>query len=50
LVYIAILDYCCCAARTVNWQGYIHASYQVAEMVFFEYYEYPLFLQIFQLF
>jgi len=32
LVYKAILHYCCCAAKTVNKQGYIHASYQVAEM------------------
>jgi len=37
LVYKVILYYCCCAARTVNKQGCIHASYQVAEMVFFEY-------------
>jgi len=28
------LYYCCCAAKTVNKQGYIHASYQVAEMAF----------------
>jgi len=27
--------YCwCCAAKTVNKQDYIHASYQVAEMAF----------------
>jgi len=32
------LLYCCCAAKTANKQGYIHSSYQVAEMVFFEYY------------
>jgi len=31
--------FCCCAAKTVNKQGYIHASYQMAEMAFFEYYE-----------
>jgi len=31
-------------------QGYIHASYQVAEMLLFEYYEYSFFLQIFQVF
>jgi len=31
-------------------QGYIHASYKVAEMAFFEYYEYSFFLQIFQVF
>jgi len=30
-VYKVILYYCCCAAKTVNKQGYIHASYQVAE-------------------
>jgi len=37
--------YCCCAAKTANEQGYIHASYQVAEneMAFFEYYEYSFF-------
>jgi len=28
------LFYCCCAAKTVNKQDYIHASYQVAEMAF----------------
>jgi len=28
------LYYCCCAAKTVNKEGYIHASYQVAEMSF----------------
>ena len=32
--------YCCCAAKTANKQGHIHASYQVPEMEFFEYYEY----------
>jgi len=37
------LYYCCCDAKTVNKQGFIHASYQVAEMAFFEYYEYSLF-------
>jgi len=26
------LYYCCCAAKTVNKQGCIHASYHVAEM------------------
>jgi len=39
LVYKVILYYCCCAAKTVNRQGYIHVSYLVAEMTFFEYYE-----------
>jgi len=40
--------YCwCCAAKTVNKQRYIHASYQVAEMAIFEYDEYSFFLQIF---
>jgi len=34
LVYKVILYYCCCAAKTVNKQGYIHASCQVAEMAF----------------
>jgi len=28
------LYYCCCAAKTANEQGHIHASYQVAEMAF----------------
>jgi len=28
------LYYYCCAAETVNKQGYIYASYQLAEMVF----------------
>jgi len=28
-----------CAAKTVNKQGYIHASYQVEEMACFKYYE-----------
>jgi len=28
------LYYCCCAAKTANKQGYIHASYQAAEMAF----------------
>jgi len=32
------------AARRRKQQGYIHASYQVAEMAFFEYYEYSFFL------
>ena len=32
--------YCCCTAKTANKQSHIHASYQVAEMAFFEYYEY----------
>jgi len=32
------LYYCCCAAKTASKQGYIHSSYQVVEMVFFEYY------------
>ena len=52
LVYKVILYYCCCAAKTVNKQDYIHASYQVAEMEFFEYYnyEYSFFLQILQVF
>jgi len=31
-------------------QDYIYASYQVAEMTFFEYYECSFFLQIFQVF
>jgi len=30
--------------------SYIHTSYQVAKMAFFEYYEYSFFLQIFQVF
>jgi len=34
------LYYGCCAAKTANKQGHIHASYQVPEMEFFEYYEY----------
>jgi len=29
------LYYCCCAAKTANKQGYIHASYQAAEMAFY---------------
>jgi len=29
-----------CAAKTVNKQSYIHASYQVEEMACFKYYEY----------
>jgi len=33
------LCYCYCAAKTVSKQGYIHASYQVAKMAIFEYYE-----------
>jgi len=33
-----------------NKQGYIYASYQAAEMAFFEYYEYQFFQQIFQVF
>jgi len=33
------LYYWCCAAKTVNNQGYIHASCHVAEMAIFEYYE-----------
>jgi len=44
-----MLYYCCCAAKTIQ-QGYIHASYQVAEMAFFENYEYSFCLQIFQVF
>jgi len=39
LKYSVILYYCCCAAKAVDKQGYVHASYQVAEMAFFEYYE-----------
>jgi len=39
LVYKVILYQCCCAAKTVNNQGYIHASYHVAEMAVFEYHE-----------
>jgi len=50
LAYKVILYYCCCAAKTANKQGYIHASYQAAEMAFFEYYEYSFFLQVFQVF
>jgi len=50
LVYKVISYYCCCAAKTVNKQGYIHASYRVREMAFFEYYEYSFLLQIFQVF
>jgi len=34
------LYYCCRATKTANKQGYIHSSYQEAEMAFFEYYEY----------
>jgi len=30
------LYYCCCAAKTVDKQGYIYASYQAAEMAFLE--------------
>jgi len=37
------LYYCCCAAKIVDKQGYIHASYHVAEMAIFEYYEYSFF-------
>jgi len=33
------LYYWCWAAKTVNKQGYTHASYHVAEMAIFEYYE-----------
>jgi len=50
LVHKVIMYYWCCAAKTVNKQGYIHISYQVAEMKVFEYYEYSFFLQIFQVF
>jgi len=50
LVYKVILYYCCCAVKTVNKSGYIHASYHAAEMAIFEYYEYSFFLQIFQVF
>jgi len=34
-----ILYYCYCAAKTADEQDYIYASYQVAEMAVFEYYE-----------
>jgi len=34
LVYKVTLYHCCCAAKTVNKQGYIHASYQGAKMAF----------------
>jgi len=44
------LYYFCCAAKTVNKQGSTHASYQVAETAVFEYYEYSIFLRIFQVF
>jgi len=37
------LYYCCCAAKTVGKQGYIHAFYQVAGMAFFEYCKYSFF-------
>jgi len=47
-VYEVILYHCCSAEITVNKQGYIHASYHVAEMAIFEYYEYSFFLKIFQ--
>jgi len=50
LVYKVILYYCCCAAKIVNKQDYIHASYHVAEMAIFKYDEYSFFLQIFQVF
>jgi len=50
LVHKVILYYCCSAAKTVNKQGCIHASYQVAEMALFEYYEYSFFLQMLQVF
>jgi len=33
------LYHCCCAANAVNKQGCILASYQVAEVAFFEYYK-----------
>jgi len=33
--FVLLLLYC----KTASKQGYIHASYQVAEMAFFEYYE-----------
>jgi len=36
LVYKVILYYCCCTAKFVNKQGYIHASYHLAEMAIFE--------------
>jgi len=36
--------------KDLNKQGYIHASYHVAEMAIFQYYEYSFFLQIFQVF
>jgi len=44
------LYYCCSAEETFNKQGYIHASYHVAEMAIFEYYECSFFLQVFQVF
>jgi len=44
------LYYCCCAAKVANKQAYNHASYQVTEMAFLEYYEYSLLLQVFQVF
>jgi len=37
------LYYRCSAEKTVNKQGYIHASYHVAEMAISEYYEYCIF-------
>jgi len=45
-----VLGYCCSVEKTVNKQAYIHASYHVAEMAIFEYYEYSFFLRIFQVF
>jgi len=38
------------ALQRPNKQGFIHASYHVAEMALFEYYECSVFLQIFHLF
>jgi len=37
------LYYCSCAAKTASKQRYIHASYHVAGMAFFEYCEYSFF-------
>jgi len=44
------LYYCSFAAKTVNKQGYIHASYQVAEMAFLRIMNTHFFYRYFQVF
>jgi len=44
------VHYWFCATKTVNKQVYIHASYHVAEMAIFEYYEYSFFYRYFRWF